>query len=152
MHKKYPVRLSALERTQLTALISAGTVSARKLHHARLLLKADEGPEGPAWTDQRIADAIDVSQPTISRVRKQYVEEGLEAALNRRMPRRTPQRKLSGAHEAHLVALACSAPPTGKARWSLRLLADKLVEWEIIDAVSYRTVGRVLKKTNSSPG
>jgi transposase len=152
MHKKYPVRLSALERTQLTALISAGTASARKLHHARLLLKANEGPEGPAWTDQRIADAIDVSQPTISRVRKQYVEEGLEAALNRRMPRRTPQRKLSGTHEAHLVALACSAPPTGKARWSLRLLADKLVELEIIDAVSYRTVGRVLKKTNSSPG
>jgi transposase len=152
MHKRYTVRLSALERTQLTALISAGTAPARKLHHARILLKADEGPEGPAWTDQRIADAVEVSQPTISRVRKQYVEEGLEAALNRRMPQRTPQRKLSGAHEAHVVALACSTPPTGKARWSLRLLADKLVELEIIDAVSYRTVGRVLKKTNSSRG
>lgn len=152
MHKKYPVHLSALERTQLSTLINAGTAPARKLHHARILLKADEGPEGPAWTDQRIADAIEVSQPTISRVRKQYVEQGLEAALNRRMPCRAPQRKLNGEHEAHLVALACSAPPTGKARWSLRLLADKLVELEIMDAVSYRTVGRVLKKTNSSRG
>ena len=152
MHKKYPVHLSALERTQLSTLINVGTAPVRKLHHARILLKADEGPEGPSWTDQRISDAIEVSQPTISRVRKQYVEQGLDAALNRRMPRRTPQRTLSGEHEARLIALACSAPPTGKARWSLRLLADKLVELEIVDAVSYRTVGRVLKKTNSSPG
>jgi transposase len=141
-----------MERTHLTDLISAGTAPARKLHHARILLKADEGPEGPAWTDQRIVDALDVSQPTISRVRKQYVEEGLEAALNRRRPRRTPQRKLTGEHEARLIALACSTPPTGKARWSLRLLADKLVELEIVDAVSYRTVGRVLKKTHLSRG
>jgi DNA-binding transcriptional ArsR family regulator len=102
--------------------------------------------------DQAIADAVEVSQPTVSRVRKQYVEEGLEAALNRRSRRRVYQRKLTGEHEARLVALACSPPPRGQARWSLRLLADKLIELEIVDDVSYQTVRRTLKKTSSSPG
>jgi transposase len=152
MKKQYAVRLSEGERDELSTLISAGTAPARKLHHARILLKANEGPVGPAWPDQRIADAVEVSQPTVSRVRKQYVEEGLEAALNRRMPARPPQRKLSGEQEARLIALACGAPPTGRVRWSLRLLADKLVELAIVEEVSYRTVGRVLKKTNSSRG
>lgn len=152
MKKHYVVRLSDEERSELRSLISAGTAPARKLHHARILLKADEGPAGPGWPDQRIADAVEVSQPTVSRVRKQYVAEGLEAALNRRMPTRTPQRKLSGEQEAHLIALACGAPPKGRVRWSLRLLADKLVELAIVQEISYRTVGRVLKKTNSSPG
>ncbi len=93
---------------------------------------------------------MEVSQPTISRIRKQYVEEGLEAALNRRAPNREYHRKLDGEQEAHLIALACSAPPRGQARWSLRFLADKLVELEIADSISYQTVGRILKKTSSS--
>ena len=152
MKKQYAVRLSEAERSELRSCISAGTAPARKLHHARILLKADEGPDGPAWPDQRIADAVEVSQPTVSRVRKQYVEEGLAAALNRRMPSRTPQRKLGGEQEARLIAVACGAPPPGRVRWSLRLLADKLVELEIVEEISYRTVGRVLKKTNSSRG
>ena len=100
--------------------------------------------------DERIADAVEVSQPTISRIRKQYVEEGLEAALNRRAPNREYHRKLDGEHEARLIALACSEPPLGQARWSLRLLADKLVELEVVPEVSYQTGGRILKKTSSS--
>jgi transposase len=151
MHKHYPVMLTAPERDSLKRLLAAGTESARKLTHARILLKADQGPDGPGWVDQVIADAVEVSQPTISRVRKQYVEQGLEAALNRRPPTREYVRKLDGVQEAKLIALACAKPPTGQARWSLRLLADKLVELEIVeDAVSYQTVRRMLKKTRSS--
>ncbi len=150
MKKKYTVTLSETERDQLRRLIAAGTAPARKLVHARVLLKADQSPQGPGWADERIAEAVEVSQPTISRIRKQYVEEGLEAALNRRAPNREYHRKLDGEQEARLVALACSAPPEGHARWSLRLLADKVVELEIADSVSYQTVGRILKKTSSS--
>jgi transposase len=101
--------------------------------------------------DDRIADAVEVSQPTVSRVRKQYAEEGLEAALDRRAPDREYHRKLDGEAEARLIAVACGKPPEGRARWSLRLLADKLVELEIVEEVSYQTVGRILKKTSSSP-
>src|SRR5262245_2732794 len=151
MHKRYRVVLTPTERDQLKHLLAAGTESARKLTHARILLKADQGPDGPGWVDQAIADAVEVSQPTVSRVRKQYVEQGLEAALNRRPPTREYQRKLDGVQEAHLIALACSKPPTGQARWTLRLLADRLVELEIVEeALSYQTVRRVLKKTRSS--
>jgi transposase len=151
MHKHYVVALPATERDSLKRLLAAGTATARKLTHARILLKADQGPDGPGWADQAIADAVEVSQPTISRVRKQYVEQGLEAALNRRPPSREYVRKLDGVQEAKLIALACAKPPTGQARWSLRLLADKLVELEIVEeAVSYQTVRRMLKKTRSS--
>ena len=150
MDKKYPVALTDDERRTLKELIAAGTAPARKLTHARILLKADQGPDGPGWVDERIAEAVEVSQPTVARVRKQYVEQGLAAALNRRAPRRDYPRKLDGAQEARLLALAGSEPPPGQARWSLRLLADKLVELEVIEAVSYQTVGRLLKKTNSS--
>jgi transposase len=150
--KKYPVVLTGEQRQHLKSLLAAGAAPARKLMHARILLKADQGPGGPAWIDAAIAEATEVSQPTISRVRKQFVEAGLEAALNRRAPRREYPRKLDGEQEARLVALACGAPPTGRARWSLRLLADKLVELEVVEAVSYQTVGRLLKKTSSSPG
>ena len=118
----------------------------------RILLKADQGPNGPAWVDDAIADAVEVSQSTVARVREEFVEQGLDAALQRRAPRRQYQRKLDGAQEAHLVALACSTPPTGQARWSLRLLADKLVELDIVADVSYQTVRRILKKTSSSRG
>jgi hypothetical protein len=150
MKKKYPVILTETERDNLKGLIAAGTAPARKLTHARILLKADQGPEGPGWVDDAVAEAVEVSQPTISRVRKQYVEEGLEAALNRRPPNREYHRKLDGKQEARLVALACSEPPEGQARWSLRLLADKMVELEVVDDLSYQTVRRTLKKTNSS--
>jgi DNA-binding transcriptional ArsR family regulator len=149
MKKKYPAILSETERAELKSLIAAGRAPARKLTHARILLKADQSPEGPGWVDERVADAVEVSQPTVSRVRKQYVEEGLEAALNRRPPNREYLRKLDGKQEARLVALACSEPPEGQARWSLRLLADKMVELEIVDEdISYQTVRRTLKKTN----
>ncbi len=131
-------------------LIAAGTSPARKLVHARILLKADESPEGAGWVDETIAEAVETSQPTVSRVRKQYFCEGLEAALNRRPPKREYHRKLDGEKEARLIALACSEPPEGQARWSLRLLADRLVELEVVDDVSHQTVRRTLKKTPSS--
>jgi transposase len=150
MRKKYVVILTEKEREHLGQLLGAGEAPARKLMHARILLKADQGGHGPGWVDEQIAEAVEVSQPTISRVRQQFVEEGLEAALNRRAPRREYRRKLDGEQEARLVALACSEPPAGAARWSLRLLADKLVELEVVEAISYQTVRRVLKKTRSS--
>jgi transposase len=147
MKKKYSVILNDTEREELKRLIAAGTAPARKLTHARILLKADQSAEGPGWVDQRVADAVEVSQPTVARVRKQYVQEGLEAALNRRAPNREYHRKLDGEQEARLLALACSEPPEGQARWSLRLLADKLVELEVVEEeVSYQTVRRTLKK------
>jgi DNA-binding transcriptional ArsR family regulator len=148
MKKKYPVILTQTEREQLKDLIAAGTAPARKLTHARILLKADQSPEGPAWVDEEVADAVEVSQPTVSRVRKQYFEEGMEAALNRRPPNREYHRKLDGEQEARLVALACSEPLEGQARWSLRLLADRMVELSVVEDISYQTVRRTLKKTN----
>ncbi len=151
MKKKYSVILSDAEREGCKRLIAAGTAPARKLTHARILLKADENPEGAGgWVDERVADAVEVSQPTVARVRKQYFEEGMEAALDRRPPNREYHRKLDGEQEAHLIALACGEPPEGQARWSLRLLADKLVELEVVEDVSYQTVRRTLKKTPSS--
>jgi transposase len=148
--KKYPVILTQTEREHLKSLIAAGTAPARKLTHARILLKADQGSEGPGWVDEQVADAVEVSQPTVSRVRKQYFEEGLDAALNRRSPNRHYHRKLDGEQEARLIALACSEPPEGQARWSLRLLAERMVELEVVDDLSYQTVRRTLKKTNLS--
>jgi transposase len=131
----------------LHALIGAGVESARLLTHARILLKADQGPNGPGWTDVRIAEAVEVSQPTVARIRRQFVEDGLKAALQRRAPNREYVRKLDGAQEARLVAINCGPPPEGQARWSLRLLATRLVELEIVEEISYQTVRRVLKKT-----
>jgi transposase len=149
MKKKYPVILSKSERDDLKRLIASGKAPARKLTHARILLKADEGPEGDAWVDEKIAEAVESSQPTVARIRRQYFEEGLDAALNRRPPKREYHRKLDGKQEARLVALACSEPPEGQARWSLRLLADKMVELEIVEEdISYQTVRRTLKKTS----
>ena len=144
MKKKYPVILTEAQREQLKSLIAAGTAPARKLTHARILLKADQSPEGAGWVDEQVAEAVEVSQPTVARVRKQYFEDGLEAALNRRPPNREYHRKLDGEQEARLVALACSEPPEGQARWSLRLLADRLVELEVVEEVSYQTVSWTL--------
>ena len=147
MNKKYIVSLSDSERATLRALISSGKGAARRLAHARVLLKADEG-----LPDQAVADAVEVSRPTVERVRRRLVEEGLEAALAPRRPERVYEHKIDGEVEAHLIALACSAPPTGAARWTLRLLADKLVELEYLDAVSHETVRRSLEKTSWHPG
>jgi transposase len=145
---KYIVTLTEEERADLSGLISAGKGAARRLAHARILLKADQGPGGPGWTDDAITVAVEVSRPTVERVRQRFVEEGLAAALDPRPPRREYRRKLDGEQEAHLVALSCSTPPAGQARWTLRLLADRLVELEIVDTVSYETVRQVLKKTS----
>jgi len=140
--KKYIVKLTPDEREELETLISSGKSSARKLTRARILLKADEG-----WIDKAISEALDVGTATVERVRKRFVETGLEA-INRRKPRRQYERKIDGNAEAYLIALACSAPPKGRKRWTLRLLADKLVTLEEVDieSVSHETVRQVLKK------
>jgi hypothetical protein len=148
MKKKYPVILSDTQRDDLKRLIASGTAPARKLTHALILLKADEGAEGAGWVDEKVAEAVETSQPTVARIRRQYFEKGLDAALNRRPPSREYHRKLDGEAETRLLALACSEPPKGEARWSLRLLADKMVELEVVDDLSYQTVRRTLKKTN----
>jgi len=147
--KKYIVDLTSEEREELEALISSGVAPARKLTRARILLKADEG-----WTDKDISEALDVGTATVERVRKRFVEWGGIKAIERRKPRRQYERKLDGDAEARLIALACSAPPEGRTRWTLQLLADKLVTLEAvdIDSVSYETVRRVLKKTGLSLG
>jgi transposase len=120
--------------------------------HARILLKTDAGVDGPRLTDDEIAEAVEVNRSTVERVRIRCVEAGVEAALRPRPSRQVHPRKLDGVQEAHLVALACSPAPKGRARWSLRLLADKLVELEVVDDISYETVRQTLKKTNSSHG
>ena len=135
----------------LTALISPGTGPARAWTHARILLKADQAAGGPAWTDEAIRAALDVGLSTIARVRERFVEESIEAALQRRSPSRTRERLLDGREEAHLLALTCSPPPAGQERWSLRLLADKMVELEYVAQVSHETVRQTLNKPNSSP-
>jgi transposase len=150
---KYKVTLTAEERRQLRDLVRAGKAAAKKLTHARILLKADAAAGGPAWPDERIADALDVSAATVGRVRQRFVEEGLEAALVRKkQDRPSRERKLDGRAEARLIALACSEPPDGRAAWTLQLLADKLVELKVVDSVCDETVRRVLKKTRSSRG
>jgi transposase len=152
MKKQYIVTLTKAQRQQLQDLISAGAGAARTLAHARILLKADQGDHDPGWKDEDIAAALEISRPTIGRVRQRFSREDLEAALHRRPPNRQYQRKLDGCQEAHLVAVACGTPPEGQGRWTLRLLANRMVELEYVDSLSYETVRRVLKKTNSSPG
>jgi transposase len=146
--KRYRVTLTPEERTELTALVQKGKAAARTLTHARILLKADQSEGGPAWTDETIVAALEVSLSTVSRVRQAFVEAGLEAALQRRSPKKPRARKLDGVAEAHLIALACSEAPEGHARWTLRLLADRMVQLAYVDAVSHETVRQVLKKTN----
>ena len=152
MVKKYVVALSEAERARLRTLVGRGTAPARMLAHARILLKANQGEGGPGWTDQAIARALEVGLATVARVRQAYATAGLDAALTHKAPDREYARKLDGAQEARLVALACSTPPDGRARWSLRLLAERLVTLEIAAAVSHETVRQVLKQTRSSPG
>ena len=147
--KKYIVTLTADERQALSDLIAAGKAAAQKLAHARILLKADAADGGPAWPDHRIAGAIEVSPATIERVRRRFVEQGLDAALVRKeQARPSRERTLDGRAEAKLIALACSKPPDGRKCWTMRLLADKLVELEVVPAISDETVRRSLKKAN----
>jgi transposase len=152
MRLKYAVKLTEAERAHLRTLVGRGTAPARMLTHARILLRANRGEGGPGWTDAAIADALEVHPATVGRVRRVYVEDGLDAALTRKAPDRVYARRLDGKQEARLIALACSAPPEGHTRWTLRLLADELVQLEIAETVSYETVRRTLQQTTSSPG
>jgi transposase len=147
--KKHSIVLSREQRRELEALISTGQAAARKLTHARILLKADCGPEGPRWSNRQIHEALEVGETTVRRVRHSFAQGGLDAALNRRpQPPRPQKRKLDGEQEAHLIALLCGRVPDGYERWSLRLLANKLVEVELVESVSHETVRQVLKNTN----
>lgn len=151
--QQYVVRLTEEQRTQCRELVTAGTARARSIMHAQVLLHADTGPHGPRWKDREISKALGVTTVTVGHVRKAMATEGLEAALTHyRAPRREYPCKLDGHQEAHLLALAQSPPPEGHLRWSLRLLAHRMVELDYVDVVSYNTVGRLLKKKNCSPG
>ena len=151
VNKKFIVRLSGEERERLDKLISKGKASAKAILKARILLKADLGEAGEGWADERIAEALDTNVTMIARVRAKLVNEGFEAVLARKK-RETPpiQPIFDGQKQAQLTALACSQPPEGHARWTLRLLAEKVIELEIVDKAHFNTVGRALKKTLSN--
>lgn len=151
-NKKFVVELSAQERARLSDLISKGKCSAKTILKARILLKADQGEAGEGWADEEIAHALDSNVTMVARVRAKLVTEGLEAVLTRKQRETPPVRPIfDGAAQAQLIALACSQPPAGHARWTIRLLAEKVVELEIVEAAHFNTVGRALKKTTSSP-
>ena len=147
---KYVVRLSVSERLSLEKVLSQARTAKAKVLRARMLLKADA--DGPGWCDEQIAEAFDVSLSTVHRLRERFVQEGFEAALERKPPCRTKPRVLDGQQEARLIATACGAAPEGRSRWTLKLLADKLVELNIVDSICPETVRQTLKKTNSSRG
>jgi len=149
---KYVVRLHTEEREQLLAFVNTGRAAAAKLLHARILLKADVSESSRRWTDAEIAEALDSSAATVHRVRQTFVEWGMETALSRQRPTGRQYRTLDGAQEAQLIAVACSPPPEGSARWTLTLLADKLVELDIVDTISPECVRTTLKKTSSNRG
>ncbi len=143
--KEYEVNLSETERDHLENLVSSGVEKARKLTRVRILLKADE-----KWTDKQISTALNVGYATVGRIRKRYTEEGLDAAINRKKTSRLYERKIDGATEAQLIAMTCSEPPAGQARWSLRLLSEHIVTLEQVESesISHETVRKALKKTN----
>jgi len=148
MAKRYIVRLSEEERKQLADLLGRKVLAAKKRKRAMVLLKADASPDGPAWMDRRIGEAFDVSVVTVENVRRSYVLEGLEASIERKKRPRPPRQPvLDGEKEARLVALCCGTVPAGHGRWTLRLLADKLVELQIVDSICHETVRQTLKKT-----
>jgi hypothetical protein len=149
---KYAVYLTEAERAQLRTLVGHGRSPARLLTRARIVLKANQGEGGAAWSDAAIAGALDIHPTTVARVRRQFVDAGLEAALERKRPDRVYPHLLDGVGEAHLVAVACSDPPVGRERWTLRLLADELVRLEVVPAVSHETVRRTLQQTPSNRG
>lgn len=152
MEKRYVVELSAAERQELESILRQARASRFRQSRARLFLKADEGADGPAWPDAKICEAFDLSPSTVLRARKQLVEEGLEAALERKSSPRPERRVLDGVREAQLIAMACGSPPEGHARWTLRLLADRMVVLDHdLDHLSHETVRQALKKTSSNP-
>jgi len=147
MSKVYRVNLTAGERAELEALVRKGAGAAQRLTRARILLKADQGPDGPAWADAQVAAALDVAVNTVANIRQRFVEGGLAGALARKPQcRPSKARLLDGRAEARLIALACSEPPAGRAHWTLQLLADRLVELRVVETISADTVGRALKK------
>ena len=152
MEKRYRVRLSGEEREELKAIVSRGRTAAYKQTHARILLLSDEAQVGGAMKDEDVARSLQVGRATVERVRRRCVEEGLERALGRKEQLNRRQKRLDGQGEAHLIALACADPPEGRASWTLQLLADGLVEREIVESISPETVRQTLKKTNSSLG
>lgn len=152
VRKKYIVSLTAEEREKLEQLTTTGKVAAYKMNHARILLKADTTQEDGGWTDEAISQALDISVATIERVRQRFVEASIDGALSRQVQQQRKPRRLDGEQEAHLVAITCSEAPEGRARWSLRLLAERMVELEYVESVSHETIRQTLKKTTSSPG
>lgn len=157
MYKKYQVELTPTQREELHTLIRVGTAPAAALCHARILLKADIAPGGPAWKDEQVSDAFDVSVRTVVRVRQAFVYRGLVGTIYRKKPSGPRTRKLDGELEAHLVALVCSPPPEGRARWSVRLLSDEFVKLEEVSeqglaGISRETVRQTLKKMRLSLG
>jgi len=149
MNTKYLVVLNEEQREHLEKITSSGKVPARQMKRAQILLKSDVQTN---WSYERIMEAFDVSAVTVAAVRRTFVEQGLEVALQRRKPDREYEHILDGEGEAHLIALACSEPPRGRTQWSLRLLQDRFVKLGHVDSISYETIRRVLKKTNSNPG
>jgi len=148
-NKRYVVRLGAEERVRLERLVSVGKGAAAKLTHARVLLQADQSAAGPGWTDARIAEGLGVTTRTVENIRERFVEAGLESALVRKKQcRPSRERLLDGAKEAQLTALCCSKAPDGRKRWTLQLLADRLVELNVVESISYETVRRTLQKTS----
>ena len=152
MVKKYKVDLTATERAELEAFATKGRRAADQITRARILLKADSNQPGGEWVDEEIASALDVSTTTVERMRRRFVELGLPACLKRQPGGGRKQRCLDGEQEAHLVALACSKAPGGRARWSVRLLADEMVRLGYVESVSHETVRQRLKKTSYSRG
>ena len=150
MPKTHRVELTDADRQWLFEFIGRGEAPAREQTRARVLLKADEGPEGPAWTDDRIADALELSSGGVAGIRRRFTERGLEGCVRRKSPDREYGTKLDGEQEAELIRLACSEAPEGRSQWSLRLLSDKMVELGVVDALSHETVRQTLKKTDSS--
>lgn len=148
MQKRYRVTLTESERQELQTLVSTGKAAARRLVRARILLLADQAEGGPAKADPEIVDALGCGRATVERVRQQFVEEGLDQAISPRPTTRTYERRLDGEAEAHLVAMACGTPPEGRARWTLRLLADRMVALGHVEAVAHETVRQTLKKTS----
>lgn len=147
MNKRYVVRLTPAEREEIQAIVSKGTANARKIVHAQILLKVDV--DGPRWTDEQAAEAFNVHTSSVRFVRERFVFEGLQSALDRKKQvRPSRERKLDGAQEARLLAIACGEPPEGRVRWTLRLLAGRMVELQVVDSLSHETVRQTLKKTS----
>ena len=150
--KIYKVTLTKEEREELTTLVNKGKGQARRLRRARILLMADEAQENGGWKDADIAEALSAGTRTVERIRQNCVEKGIEEALNHTKPKKTRSKVLDGKAEARLVKLACSEAPDGREKWSMQLLADKLIELEVVETISKETIRTTLKKTNSNPG